>query len=97
MDFSRKEEILSEPQEVLVGRLVMRSITDLGEMRYLSDLVGSGIFWEEHVSGGSLLKNVEKVWLRKFALSKSEKTEGDVEFVCLRSGIRSMARRKEQT
>ena len=68
----------------------MRSITDSGEIKYSSDSVGSGIFGEEHVSGGSLLKNVEKVRLRKFALSESEKT-GDVEFVCLRGGIGSLA------
>ena len=90
---------MSEPQEVLVRRLAMRSITDSGEIKYSSDSVGSGIFGEEHLSGGSLLKNVEKVWLRKFALSESKKTEGDVEFhsVCLRGGIGSLARRKERT
>ena len=97
MNYSRKEEILSEPQEVLVGRLVMRAMTDSGEMRYSSDSVGSGIFLEEHVIGGSLLKNVEKVWSRKFALSKSEKTESYVEFACLRGGIGSLEQCKERT
>ena len=38
----------------------MRSITDSGEIRYSSDLVGSEIFWEEHVIGGSLLKMLKR-------------------------------------